>query len=265
MRAIANDIQTQILKEQFIPDHVFLYVVKGAIHFFDGNKSYALKSGECCIARKNSLAKFILPDSEENFEPILFCFDEEFLRQFQTKHKTKPATNKNSATFIKLEKYEWIDTFIRSIKPYHKGIMQLDEAFEDIKYEELLLILLTKQPELAGIFFDYAKPEKINLEAFMNRSFTFNVGLRRFAYLTGRSLSAFKRDFKEIFNETPNRWLVQKRLEEAYFLIDKKNKKPSDIYLDLGFETLSHFSFAFKRRFNLTPSKLTEQKKSLHL
>ena len=96
----------------------------------------------------------------------------------------------------------------------------------------------------------------------MNRNFTFNVSLQRFAYLTGRSLSAFKRDFKTIFNETPSRWLIQKRLKEAYFLIEKKQKKPSEIHLDLGFEDLSHFSFAFKKLFGLTLTELTEQKKN---
>jgi AraC-like DNA-binding protein len=35
--------------------------------------------------------------------------------------------------------------------------------------------------------------------------------------------------------------LVKKRLEEAYFLMAKKHQKPNDIYLDLGFESLSHF------------------------
>jgi len=34
------------------------------------------------------------------------------------------------------------------------------------------------------------------------------------------------------------------------------------IYLDLGFEALSHFSFAFKKLFGLTPSELTEIKKN---
>jgi len=96
----------------------------------------------------------------------------------------------------------------------------------------------------------------------MNRNFKFNVSIERFAYLTGRSLSAFKRDFKATFNETPNHWLVQKRLQEAYFLIEKKNKKPSEIYVDLGFEDLSHFSFAFKKVFGLTPTELTGQKKN---
>jgi AraC-like DNA-binding protein len=87
------------------------------------------------------------------------------------------------------------------------------------------------------------------------------VSVERFAYLTGRSLSAFKRDFKTIFNDTPNRWLIQKRLQEAYFLIDRKKQKPSDIYLELGFETLSHFSYAFKKQFGLTLTELTNRTK----
>ncbi len=124
-----------------------------------------------------------------------------------------------------------------------------------------MLILLKAKPELANVFFDFGMPEKINLEEFMNRNFKFNVSIERFAYLTGRSLSAFKRDFKTIFNDTPNHWLVQKRLQEAWFMIDKKNQKSSDIYIDLGFEDLSHFSFAFKQSFGLTPTELADKKK----
>jgi AraC-like DNA-binding protein len=59
-----------------------------------------------------------------------------------------------------------------------------------------------------------------------------------------------------LFNETPSRWLVKKRLEEAHFLITQKNKKPSDIYLELGFEDLSHFSFAFRKQYGQTPTQL---------
>ncbi|WP_456151986.1 helix-turn-helix domain-containing protein [Arcicella aquatica] len=51
--------------------------------------------------------------------------------------------------------------------------------------------------------------------------------------------------------------------EEAYFLIEKKNKKPSDIYLELGFEDLSHFSFAFKKLFGKAPTELYERTASI--
>ncbi len=254
-------IETDVLTEHFIPDHVFLYVATGIIHCYDGNKSYTFKTGDYFIARKNRLARYKIGNAR--FGHMMFCFDEPFLKSFREKHKSTAAHFKSADTFVKVKTTEWIPDFIQSLKPYRDGSGKINPAFEDLKYEELLIILLQADPELAGIFFDFGIPEKIDLQEFMNRNFTFNVSLDRFAFLTGRSLSAFKRDFKTIFNEPPNRWLVKRRLEEAYFLIDKKNKKPSDIYLDLGFEGLSHFSFAFKKQFGLTPTELTGQKNNI--
>lgn len=256
MTAITDRPQPDILKEQFIPDHLFLYVAKGNVSFFDGNNSYTYRSGDCCIARRNHLVKFILNSATEDFEPLMFCFDEEFLRQFQQKHQKKAADFLSDRAIIEVDKTELIYSFIQSIKPYYKGVMELDAAFEDVKYEELLIILLRSQPELAGIFFNFDTPQKINLEAYMNRNFRFNVSLERFALLTGRSLSAFKRDFKSIFKDNPSRWLVRKRLQEAYFLMQNQGRKPSDLYLELGFESLSHFSVAFKKEFGTVPSSL---------
>jgi AraC-like DNA-binding protein len=138
----------------------------------------------------------------------------------------------------------------------------MDEQLLNIKRTELALILLKENPELADVFFDFGDPEKIDLEKFMNTNFKFNVSIERFAYLTGRSLSTYKRDFKKIFNTTPEHWLVQKRLEEAYYLIDKKRKKPSEIFIDLGFEDFSHFSFAFKKLFGHPPTQLNKGKKT---
>ena len=88
----------------------------------------------------------------------------------------------------------------------------------------------------------------------MNRNFAFNVEMKQFAYLTGRSLATFKRDFEKIFHASPGRWLQQRRLEQAYYLIKEKGRRPSDVYLEVGFEDLSHFSFAFKKEFGKAPS-----------
>ena len=49
------------------------------------------------------------------------------------------------------------------------------------------------------------------------------------------------------------------RLQDAYFLIKEKGVKVSDVYLDVGFKDLSHFSFAFKKTYGITPSKLSLQ------
>lgn len=125
-----------------------------------------------------------------------------------------------------------------------------------------MVVLLQTDSEVANILFDFSDPEKIDLEEFMLRNYKFNVCLERFAHLTGRSLSAFKRDFEKIFHATPIHWLVLKRLEEAFNLFNTENKRPSDIYLDLGFENFSYFSFAFKKLFGHSPTQLPKGERS---
>jgi AraC-like DNA-binding protein len=50
--------------------------------------------------------------------------------------------------------------------------------------------------------------------------------------------------------------LQQRRLREAHYLIKEKGRMPSDVYLEIGFEDLSHFSFAFKKMYGVPPSRL---------
>ena len=76
--------------------------------------------------------------------------------------------------------------------------------------------------------------------------------------IQGIDLTTFKRDFHKAFHTTPQRWLTQKRLELAHYQLSKKNRKPVEVYLETGFENLSHFSFAFKRHFGYTPTALAE-------
>ena len=249
----------EISPEQFIADHTFVYVVKGIMNLYDGSEHYELKAGEYCIARKNRLCRFNKIKVDGELEKVFVFFDEAFLKRFQQKHKSKTPKFNSSSTLVNVNKNEFLPNYIQSLQPYYNH-GKIQDAFANVKREELLIILLQQQPEFAGLFFDYGIPQKINMEEFMNRNFKFNVSIERFAFLTGRSLSAFKRDFKATFNNTPNQWLVQRRLQEAHFLINKKNKKPTEIYLDLGFEALSHFSFVFKKEFGLTPTELAAGK-----
>lgn len=126
----------------------------------------------------------------------------------------------------------------------------------DLKLKEAILVLLQTNPDIKEILFDFSEPGKIDLEGFMNQNFHFNVQLKRFAYLTGRSLATFKRDFEKIFHQSPSRWLLERRLQAAHYLIKEQGKAPSEVYLETGFEDLSHFSYAFKKLYGVAPSRL---------
>ncbi|MET3879751.1 AraC family transcriptional regulator [Chitinophaga sp. OAE865] len=256
-----NNIQSchlgpEISPEKFIPEHYFLYLLRGSMKAYDGGKHYNMKPGDYFIARKNHLVRYTKYKDHDEFEKIIITLDESFLKQFLERHPYESVTADTNDSFLFIAENRLIKSFIRSLAPYYKGDLELDETFADIKREELLLILLKSQPDLANIFFNFGIIDKINLEEYMNRNFRFNVSLEKFAYLTGRSLSSFKRDFQKIFGTTPGIWLKKKRLEEAYFKISKQNQRPGDVYLEVGFEDLSHFSFVFKKEFGDSPNEV---------
>jgi AraC-type DNA-binding domain-containing proteins len=61
------------------------------------------------------------------------------------------------------------------------------------------------------------------------------------------SLATFKRDFQKISSLSPQKWLIEKRLKIAKDKLSNENKKGTEVYLEVGFKKLSHFSTAFKR------------------
>lgn len=246
----------EISPEQFIHHHYFMYLLKGSMKAYDGNKQYWVQSGDYYIARKNHFIRYTKYKEDEQFKKIIITLDEPFLKQFFERHPFRITPSETPDAFLFLNESKLMGSYIQSLEPYYSNGQELDATFADIKREELLLIILTSEPMLANVFFNFGVPQKIDLETFMNRNFRFNVSLERFAFMTGRSVSSFKRDFLKIFGMTPGTWLKKKRLEEAFFQISTQHQKPSDVYLEVGFEDLSHFSYAFKKEFGKNPSEI---------
>ena len=69
------------------------------------------------------------------------------------------------------------------------------------------------------------------------------------------SLSTFKRNFLSEYEEAPGKWLKSRKLEKAKEILQKGELKPSDIYLDFGYNNLSNFSAAFKNEFGVAPKE----------
>lgn len=243
--------------EQFVPEHVFSYQVAGVITMNDGQKQYVFNPGEFRFIKRNNLVKFLKePPPNGEFKSVSVYLDQDTLRNFSIAYGFKATEHYTGDTIITLQPNMLFKSYIESILPYQQEGVAINDKIQALKLHEIILILLQSNPELKDVLFDFSEPGKIDLEAFMEKNFHFNVQLKRFAYLTGRSLATFKRDFEKIFKITPSRWLQQRRLQEAHYLIKEKGKTASDIYLDLGFEDLSHFSFAFKNKFGVSPSRL---------
>lgn len=243
--------------EQFVRDHVFSYHISGTLVVNDGNKEHIFREGDFRLVKRNQLAKFLKqPPPGGEFKTLSIILDQETLKSLSIEFGYTADRSSPSPNLVVLKPDPLYRSFMDSILPY--GNLSPDEnmALLSLKVKEAVLLLLRNEPSLKDILFDFTEPGKIDLEAFMLQHYQFNVGLNRFAYLTGRSLATFKRDFEKTFHTSPGNWLLQKRLEEAYYLIKEKGNKPSDVYLEVGFEDLSHFSYAFKNAYGVAPSRI---------
>ncbi|MEN8250289.1 MAG: alpha/beta fold hydrolase [Bacteroidota bacterium] len=93
----------------------------------------------------------------------------------------------------------------------------------------------------------------IDLGTVMSENYLYNLKIKEFAKLCGRSLSAFKRDFKDKFETTPSRWIKAKRLEHAKTLLIESDLNINEICYDSGFVNVSHFIKTFKDKYKVPP------------
>ncbi|SKB57761.1 helix-turn-helix domain-containing protein [Dyadobacter psychrophilus] len=243
--------------EQFVPEHVLSYQISGTLYLNDGIREYVCKEGSFRFTKRNRLVKFNKqPPENGEFKSISIYLDQHTLRNFSLEFGYDAAAHQNGNAVLELRSDRLLTSYIDSLMPYQEFQPPTNQQLMLLKLKEAVLVLLQTNPEMKHILFDFSEPGKIDLEGFMQQNFHFNVQLKRFAYLTGRSLATFKRDFEKIFHISPSRWLLQRRLEAAHYLIKEKGKAPSEVYLETGFEDLSHFSFAFKKAYGVAPSRV---------
>lgn len=251
--------QKQRGNEQFIAEHALGYIISGETQLFTNEGTKIFKAGSIGLIRRNQLIKSIKvpPPNGGEFRSVNIFLDQGFLRNYSAENKLEPV-GKYTGNYIRiLADDPFIKGYFDSLMPYFDPAAILPNApLADLKTKEAVELLLRLDPNLKDFLFDFSEPYKIDLEAYMNKHYMFNVPTAQFAQLTGRSLASFKRDFEKIFQTSPGQWLQQKRLSEAHYLISQKGRKPSEVYLDVGFENLSHFSYSFKKAYGVAPSMI---------
>ncbi|MEO8664539.1 MAG: AraC family transcriptional regulator [Ignavibacteria bacterium] len=138
-----------------------------------------------------------------------------------------------------------------------------DENFLTEQYYELLKKLLLVHRDL------YEEIEKLppvklstkielykrvcRAKEFIDSSFTENITLEKISKEACLSQFHFLRLFKTVYKETPHQYLTQKRVDSALNLLRSTDKSITEICFDIGFESVSSFSWLFRRNFGLSP------------
>lgn len=155
---------------------------------------------------------------------------------------------------VKVDKL--LDNFKQSLELLFDNPELADEAIIKTKLKEFLLLISKTQIASHSDFL--SSLFKLNSSDFwstVSNNIYSTLTIDEFAQLCGMSTSSFNRKFREIFNETPAKYISRMKLKKASELLLSSDLRISEVAYDSGFETTSTFNRTFKAQFGRSPSE----------
>ena len=240
------------------PIDYFVHVLSGKKTWRTTDGTWTLEKGDTLFFKKGACV--LHQDFRDDFCLLVFFVSDNFVRDVvrevagQLSGKHDGEVLRKGAILVNGD--VTLTAYFQSMLAYFTGTAKPAETLLTLKLKELIVSILLgrNNPELATYFQALLKSDAPPLSQIMEANFCYNLALEDFAKLSHRSLSTFKRDFRKYFNQSPGKWLLQKRLEYSAVLLKNPAVNVSQVALDCGFEDLSHFSRSFKEKFGSSPA-----------
>ena len=255
-RIFHNEYKAEI----FVSKPMITYIFSGTKEIVSGETGITVLTGEFCFVPKgNYLISSAVPSHGEAFSALLIFLSDEIIQNFIDAF----GKNYHGADCDNFEKIyhcragSLLSASAKSLLPYLEMKSEFKKSLIACKIEEFLLNVLENDKN--GSFFAFLYSGFIkngnDLKNYMLRNYSLPLTVSEFAANTFRSLSSFKKEFKNLFHETPKRWINSKRLEMASVLLLSGNYSVTEVCFLCGFDSLSYFICLFRERFGKTPKQ----------
>lgn len=243
--------------EEFIPDvHEFNITLAGSLRVEKKNASggttvrYSSK-GNLCITPSGQPMK---ASWQRRLENLAIIFEPKFVEQIALE-------NNFSTGFEVAEIYKKQDPLVQQL-----GLSLLDEIISDESTNQLyadslsqsLVIHLLKHYTTAKFAEKTIKGGlsgyKLKLVTeYINDNLSDDLSLAEIAKVAGLSRYHFARAFRKTTGMTPQKYLMNQRIEKAKDLLSNEDLPIVEVSLQTGFKNQSHFTTLFRKITNLTP------------
>lgn len=238
--------------------HVLVFVLKGEKVMHRESEDLIIKAGEWVFIPKGCYVSSELKNKDNECRRLVLFFEDSFLKEFLNSINSYNDFKKNSDDFVTGPIFPLLKNTIDSLRAYiNDDLIYKDSLMRNKLYEILFNILeQDSDHQFISILKKVLISPKIDLKNFMSENFTKPLSITEFAELSCRSVRQFNRDFNNLLNESPNRWIKNRRLEYAHQLLNNTNRSISDICYDCGFKNYSNFIQNFRQKYNITPKRL---------
>ncbi|REK77745.1 helix-turn-helix domain-containing protein [Paenibacillus paeoniae] len=251
-----SDIKTG---RMYLQDHVLLVVIEGVYRVRYGEQKYEVRKNEMVLLHKGIVVdyeKYGEEDSKHILDYMMFFLKDELLHEFMKISSLSSSDFVSSATVAVHSVSERLLSYVASLKPYFKEPEGIKDELIKLKMLELLFDLLDADQGLLNQILQLRQQRPTSIVEVVEENLLNPVSLQDLAYLSGRSLSTFKREFRKIYNEPAIQWIRNRRLEKAKELLTHSAISITEICYATGFENVSHFSKVWKKKYGVSPSAM---------
>jgi AraC-like DNA-binding protein len=251
-------------REAYVANHVVSFVLEGVqtIRTYD-EAVISVKSGEMVLLPRGVYYVTDLRARGGRFQSLLFYFDEESIHQFLSRVSVGEVTRESVPDFLKLRQSDAVKSFVQATLRVY-GLRPLGKELLPHKLQELMHLVAQEASERSFVefLFRLSLPKRRNLKSFMEHNFQKPLKVEDYAYLTGRSPSSFRRDFRDYFGTTPNRWLRSQRLRAAKLMLDQKDISVTELSYAVGYDNISYFIREFRKMTGFSPKQYMLHRKA---
>lgn len=244
--------------EVFFEEPAVIVVLEGEKKFSSPTQELHVRKGDILFFQRGCYS--MNESIDNNYRSLVFFVNERLLKEFVSQHLAlfqQTSAHVPADLILDYSSSPAFTTFIDSLLPYFGAKTVFLNELLRLKSQELLLHLLEldTQMQLRSILWHIYQGQKTDLDYLMGTYLLKPLSMNELARLSGRSLSAFKRDFEAHFHTSPGQWIRWKRLEHAHFLLRNTAKNVSEVSLEIGYESVSHFIKAYKNQYGFTPKQ----------
>ncbi|MEO1513371.1 MAG: AraC family transcriptional regulator [Bacteroidota bacterium] len=268
---LQKELHRPILNRQgYISNHVISILLSGEQHIqtYEGNNIRVLPNEILFIPRGMYFISDLVP-AGGTFRSLLFYFDDAIIQEFLSTVRVTEFRQEAAPEYLKLGAVPTVNLFVDALMGIYQQQQLKNKRFLHLKILELLYLLnsLVSEQQMANFLFRLSLPQKRNIKSFMESNYDKPLKIEDYAYLTGRSLSSFRRDFKFHYNTTPQKWIKDRRLDKASQLLDSQDRSVTEVAFEVGYENISYFIREFKKRLGQSPKQyqLSKQRNQLDL
>ncbi len=153
--------------------------------------------------------------------------------------------------------HDIISKFIDSLDFYFNNPTLVNNDLLELKIKELILLLIQTEniTSILELVADLYSAKSVHLKNMIELHLFSNLSIEELAKLSNLSLSSFKRQFKTEFNDSPNNYIITKRIEKAKELLNITDMPVSGIAYEIGFNDPLYFTRMFKKKVGTSPTR----------